>query len=213
MPTPYAPSLSESVSRAAATAALLLATAAAGAAPIVYGFDTTIVSANPTGNPAQSNTVRGTLTTDGTIGVLSAANILSWDLQLIDNLNATYNYTLTPSNSAVVVFSGSALSATPTGLFFDFDGTGEVGIQANDPGAFSGWRYFCFSTGVFACLRGETISPGYIFTDGAVLTGSDVPVGIVPLSPPVLPVPEPSMPALVGLGVLAAAARRQRLRG
>lgn len=197
----------------AAAFALLVAAPPSGAAPTVYGFDTTIVSANPTGNPAQSNTVRGTLTTDGTLGALTAANIVSWNLELIDNLDNSKNYTLTSSNSSLVVFTGTALSATATELLFDFDGFGEVGIQADDPGPFSGWRYFCFSTGVFACLEGETISPGYVFDDGAVLTGADAPVGVVRLTPPSGdPVPEPGTLALLALGALAAARSRRAAR-
>lgn len=200
----------------AAACVLMLGAATAMAAPVVYDFDTTIVSANPTGNPLQSNTVRGTITTDGTLGVLAAGNILSWHLDLIDNLDGSNNYTLTTANSALVVFTGTALSATATDLLFDFSSTGEVGIQANNPGAFSGWRYFCFSTGVFACLRGETITPGYVFDDGAVLTGAAAPVGVVPLAPPSNPgpgtVPEPATLALLALGALAAGARRPKAR-
>lgn len=215
MTTRHARPLSKAAARTTA-AALLLGAAAAMAAPIVYDFDTTIVSANPTGNPLQSNTVRGTITTDGTLGVLAAGNILSWNLDLIDNLDGSNNYTLTTANSALVVFTGTALSATATDLLFDFNSVGEVGIQANSPGHFSGWRYFCFSTGVFACLRGETIAPANVFTDGAVLTGAAAPVGVVPLAPPSSPdpgtVPEPATLALVGLAGLACARTRRTQR-
>ncbi len=209
--TPICPDRPRSRAAVAAAAwiALTLGSGVASAAPITYNFDTTIVSANPTGNPAQSNSILGTITTDGTLGVLAESNIVSWHLQLIDNLDSGNNYTLTTANSTVVVFLGDALSATATGLFFDFDGEGEVGIQANDPGPFSGWRYFCFSTGVFGCLAGETISPGYIFDSGTVLTGDDAPVGVVPLGPPNNSVPEPATLALAGLAIVAARARRR----
>jgi hypothetical protein len=156
-------------------------------ADITYAIDTTITSAYPTGNPLQSDTVDGSITTDGTIGVLAQADILSWNLDLIDNLNSANNLDLTNANSSIVTFSGSALTATAAELSFDYSGYGEFGIQENGF-AFSGYHYFCFSTGVFACAAGETIAPGDVFTDGVVATGAAAPVGVQPLSP----VPEPS---------------------
>ena len=101
----------------------------AHASNIIYTINTTITSANPTGNPLQSNTVVGSITTDGTIGVLPSGDILTWNLNLIDNLNAADNVDLTPANSTLVEDTGSALSATATGLSFNFSGTGEFLIQ------------------------------------------------------------------------------------
>src|SRR5580658_5431343 len=153
-------------------------------ADIVYAVDTTITSSNPTGNPLQTDTVSGSITTDGTIGVLAIGNIVSWNLDLIDDLNSANNIDLIPSNSTIPVFSGTALSASATALSFDYGGNGEFGIQANVPGPFSGYSYFCFSTGVFACLAGETIAPGDVFVDGVVATGAAEPVGNQPLNQP-----------------------------
>jgi hypothetical protein len=189
-----------------ALVAVSLASVPAHAANIVYAINTTITSANPTGNPLQSNTVVGSLTTDGTIGVLPSADILSWNLNLIDNLNAADDVDLTPSNSTLVEDTGSALSATATALSFNFSGSGEFLIQGTQFGAFSGFQYFCFSTGG-ACLAGETITPDEIDVDGAVLTGASAPVGtqpLAPLPPPPPPgvVPEPSTYGLVLTGLL-----------
>ena len=156
-----------------------LSSVGAGAS-VTYPVNTTITSANPTGNPLQSNTVSGSITTDGTLGALVASNILSWNLNLVDGLNSANNFNLTPANSTVVESIGGALSATATGLSFNFSGTGEFLIQANSPGAFSGSHYFCFSTGS-ACLAGETISPQFIDVDGVVATGTAEPVGTQPL--------------------------------
>ena len=177
-------------------------------ANISYSVDTTITSANPTGNPLQSDTVLGSITTDGTIGVIGASDVLGWNLQLIDNLNAANDYTLTPTNSALVEDVGSALTATSGGLFFNYGGTGEFLIQANSPGAYSGYRYFCFSTGVFACAAGESISPQYIFSDGVVATGSSAPVGNQPLDESATPEPSYLVPLLAMLGVCVAVRRK-----
>jgi hypothetical protein len=183
-----------------------LSSSVAHASPIVYTINTTITSANPTGNPLQSNTILGSITTDGTIGVLAAADITSWNLNLVDNLSASDDVTLTNANSTLVDIGGG-LSATATGLSFNFSSpsTAEFLIQGNHFGLDSGFQYFCFSTGD-ACLAGETITPFYISTDGAVLTGTAAPVGTQPLNPnPQTPgvVPEPSTYGLVLTGLLS----------
>jgi len=172
-------------------------------ADIIYEIDTTITSSDPTGNPLQTDTVDGSITTDGTIGVLGAANILSWNLDLIDGLNAANDVDLTNTNSEIITFSGSSLSATATGLFFNFSAAGEFGIQ-EDGFFFSGEHYFCFSTGSVNCLAGETITPGDVFTDGVVATGSAEPIGTQPLGPPST-VPEPTSVFLLSTLLLAVA--------
>jgi hypothetical protein len=167
-------------------------------ADIVYTVDTTISSTDPTGT-LQTDTVDGSITTDGTSGVLASSDILSWNLDLIDGLDSANDFDLTTSNSSLVEDTGSALSATATGLSFNYSGSGEFLIQANSPGAYSGSHYFCFSTGG-ACLAGETIAPLYIYTDGAVDTGTAAPVGSQPLNQSA--VPEPSSYGLLLTGLL-----------
>ena len=61
-----------------------------------------------------SGSAVGTITTDGTIGVLTPSNIVNWNLTLNDG---TKTGVLTPSNTTI---SGSGLSATPTNLLFDY---------------------------------------------------------------------------------------------
>jgi hypothetical protein len=180
-----------------------LSSSVAHASNITYTVNTTITSAIPTGNPLQSNTVLGSITTDGTIGVLATSDILSWNLNLIDNLNHANNFDLTTANSLVDEDTGGGLSATATELSFDFGATSaEFLIQVN-PGEFSGFNYFCFSTGG-ACFTGETITPSYIFGDGAVLApGATTTVGVQPLDQtPPSTVPEPSTYALVLTGLV-----------
>lgn len=52
----------------------------AASASIVYAVNTTATNAYPSGSPLQTDTVMGTITTDGQLSVLSASNILAWDL-------------------------------------------------------------------------------------------------------------------------------------
>lgn len=184
-----------------------LGSGTAHAASVVYNISTTITSGALTGNPLQTDSVVGTITTDGTIGVLAASDILSWNLNLVDQLTPANDSTLTNSNSSLVEDSGGALSANATQLLFDFSGSGEFLIQGTAHGAYSGWDYFCFSTGG-ACAAGETISPQYVFVDGVVLTGASTPVGQQPLGPaPSTSVPEPANGLLILTGIVGLATR------
>ena len=203
---------------------LVLSCAAALCGPVaahadtIYAIDVTITSNFPTGNPNQSDRVKGFITTDGTIGYLKTSNILDWDLQLIDNLKPANNVELTPSNSAIVLNSGTGLKADETGLAFDYSRGGAIfGIQGTPPefyGYGSGYSYFCFSayTDIYRCYAGETISPNYIYTDGVVTMGANVPVGLVPLgpAPDPSPVPEPSTLGLMITGGLSLCAYLKR---
>lgn len=172
-------------------------------ASTIYPINLTVTSSNPTGNPAQSDTLSGSITTDGTIGTLAPADILGWNLNLTDNLNSAYDFDLTTANSSLVEDTGNALSATASGLYFNFSGNGEFLIQANNPGSFSGYHYFCLSTGG-ACLAGESIVPDYIDVDGVVLTGSAAPIGQQPLNSGSA-TPEPAEYGLLSIGLLLSA--------
>jgi hypothetical protein len=60
----------------------------------------------------------GTIKTDSTIGVLQEANILDWDLVLTRN-----SETSSLQGGEQLDIIGPAVTATATGLFFDFDAT------------------------------------------------------------------------------------------
>lgn len=180
----------------------------AAEASIIYTVDQTITSAINTGNPAQTDSVVGTITTDGTIGVLHAINIVGWDLHLNDLTNPVYSYELTTTNSTIVLDLGSVLSGNATQLFFNFSGSGAFAFQANSPGPFSGYHYWCLNADNFACYVGESIAPDHVYVglpgdDLVVATGDQGPVGNLPLNPPASPpsVPEPATLALLSVGL------------
>ena len=70
------------------------------------------------------------ITTDGSVGVLQAANIQSFDLVFSGLGERAANYGYHPAVSAnpntPLIFAGTSLSATPTRLFFNFDSGGGV---------------------------------------------------------------------------------------
>ena len=82
-----------------AIAALLLGTTVgtqAHAAPTTYTVNETITGPlnGTAGNPSQTDSVIGTITTDGTIGILHASNIIGWNLNLVDVTHPSFSYDL-----------------------------------------------------------------------------------------------------------------------
>ena len=141
----------------------------------IYDFSQTLTTTVPfgysgnagLGNIIQTDTVVFSLTTDGTLGALAASNILSWNIELIDNLNSANDYDLTPGDSTL--YLGAGLSASPTELSFDYVSGGQFLIYANSTGLDSGYHYFCLSTDRGACWAGETIAPDYSLVDGVLV--------------------------------------------
>jgi hypothetical protein len=187
--------------------ALLLGTlggARAEASSITYTVDETISGPldGVVGNPTQTDSVVGSITTDGTIGVLHTLNLQSWNLDLRDVTNPANSIDLTQNNSLISVDIGSVLNATATGLFFNFSSYGAFGFQADSPGQYSGYHYWCLNAGWGGCLNGNSIAPGnvYAFNGGndlVVAAGTEGQVGNSPLNPSV---PEPSTWAMLILG-------------
>jgi hypothetical protein len=91
--------------------------------------------------------VTGTITTDGNIGTLSAADITSWNInETFDTIHVPTN--INPSNSTVSL-SGDALTATSTQLLFNFadTATSKLEFVSNNfpnPGGFN--VQFCDAT-------------------------------------------------------------------
>ena len=156
--------------------------------------------------------VNFSITTDGTVGVLGSANILSYIIELT-NLDGTF--TLTESNSARSIAGGS-LSATANDLLFDFGGATGTYALFQAPTIGSGDTFYCLQ--VSGCFD-PTGTPGeaveatndfsfpYVARQGVQVIGSVATPGAVP---------EPATWAmmLLGFGAVGAAlrqAKRQKL--
>jgi hypothetical protein len=134
----------------------------------VYQASTTPIVSSGEVSPL-SVTESGTITTDGTIGVLQTGDIVSWNLTLTDQYNPSYDVTLTPANSGIPGgIIGNALTASATALSFNYSDAGAAfAIQAFSPGFYSGYSYVCYQATTGGCAQGDTIVPNYYAVDGA----------------------------------------------
>jgi len=174
-----------------ALAAALLATSAA-ASPYVFSISKDGVTAS------------GSITTDGTLGVLSSQNILSAEVTVTNGITsqtiATSTFGYFGSASDVVGTIGG-LSATATSLTFDFDGSGKnfwIEGPTNGNGLFSGISWAgngtsCAYGGYGTCLYLNAVGPTVYETN----TGTQI---IATRTAPGAPGP------LAGAGLLAALA-------
>jgi len=90
----------------------------------------------------------GTITTDSTIGTLSAPNILDWQILLTTGVQT---FSLNgPSNSEYFV-EGAGLTATATGLFFNFGAADQSALIFENPVVGSGINFLCFNDTQGAC--------------------------------------------------------------
>ena len=91
-----------------------------------------------------SDAVSGTITTDVTLGFLQSSDVLSYNLQINDNPRPADDVDLTPTDSGIWIDTGNGLTASATGLSFDFSNAGAVFIiQGTTYGFSSGYQYFC----------------------------------------------------------------------
>ena len=157
--------------------------------------------------------VTGTITTDGTAGLLSNANFLAWNLNLQGN-GASFN--LTQSNSTVLdyvsgIFGANSADVTADthNIYFNFDGTdgGYLGFQTVP---YSGLNYWCNATVTqgFDCIAGgETVAPIYAFDPSTQFQGYSGNQIIASVG-----VPEPSTWAMMLIGVTGLGAMMRRRR-
>lgn len=166
-------------------AALCMFSAAAHASSFTY----TVSDNYPTFS------VLGTITTDNDMGLLRISDITDFKLTLSDG---TDYETLTPANTDHLVMLGNGLSATPTGLFFDFATPGNLlSFQS-----YAVTSFLCYKSSSSSCISnlpaGEVID-----LDGLIYNSSRG--GVEQIASGYANTPEPPTIVLLTLGLLGIA--------
>ena len=159
-----------------------------------------------------SSSAIGTVTTNSTTGTLHGSNILGWDIVITDGSGS--HELIGPGQSVSV--AGTSLTATNTGLFFDFSADESGGANPQ-------WLYFqtggtgefvCFNANQGACSGGDPSSvslntkPNNFNNTSSISENGNVEIA----QAAVAAVPEPSTWAMMILGFLGIGflARRRR---
>lgn len=189
-----------------ATACLLLVSAGSAAADITYVANRTV----------GEGTLDLSITTDGTLGVLTTANILDWSLVLDDGFTVrTLEGPGGLNNSQARVSDRPSLSATASDLLFDFDVVSDFLnpsafiiqiVNGGDGGVFE--PFWCIAYSSCVGQQTESFSP-----DGLTVQQSDrAGLFIVGSVNSVVPEPAAWVLAILGFAAAGTALRRQRAR-
>ena len=193
------PRLLASHSASFAAVAAMVVCVGALASPITYNVDQTV----------GTGSVTGTITTDGTSGILTAANISDWNLVITSSLTSNVKGPLSGNNSQLG-FLGTDLSATSTALTWNFLGSDSGYLLFVTPSIGSQGPFVCYSTASVTCggiNKAIALASEYNFADetNAVYSHAAV-IATTGASPP-SSTPEPSTLLLAGCGLLLSAAR------
>jgi hypothetical protein len=144
--------------------------------------------------------VTGFIRTDGTIGALVDANITDWNLVISTDPLHTLNLLgpLSGNNSQEGIF-GPGLSATATGLFYDFSLPPTDFVLIQNPVLFSGTNFICLN----GCAADVAIGVGD-FRAFADVTTAVTQIGSATPLPAALPL------FVSAAGVIGFAARRKK---
>jgi len=153
---------------------------------------------------AGGGSVTGTVTTDGTTGVLGAGDFLAWNLTLNGTGAST---TISSADLAHAVYvQGADVTATPSALYFNYSGVDD-GILLFQDNLFSGNTYWCNATSNGTCDQGVSIAP-QSFSDPSFVNVAAAGTQVIGVAPG--PVPGTGLAGLAALALAGLYARTRR---
>lgn len=171
------------------------------AGPITY-----VITNHP--NRQQGATVAGTITTDGTIGQITSANVLSWEFVLISSLGVAYHFASTDPNYFAGITPGFTIATEQTLTYHLPGGVGGAIFRLGGSNNGNTTGYYIDHIGGIRYLGFDP--------QGAPLWGSRsqaLEFEIASVQPAAIPEPGTLTLALAGLGGLTWVRLARRWRG
>src|ERR1019366_8771863 len=126
--------------------------------------------------------------TDGTIGLLTAANVIDWNLTLNDGTNTFVLTGPASGNNSHVFLTGSDATATASNLSFNLSGVA-YGYFLFQVSLGSGLHYYCDAKSAGVCSAGERVVPQTLATSQLTTPSGTVVIGTAAGVPTSAPVP------------------------
>lgn len=154
------------------------------------------------------------ITTDGTVGTLSTANVLDWTITVTDSFGSFTLFGPLSGGNSNLLLVGPGLSATATDLLYDFGSTGLALFQSPSNG--SGGPFYCVQSSSNCFDSGGFGGPAEALSSIACCAPGDLERmalrGNVVLASVRNAVPEPGTWAMMiaGFGLVGGAMRRRK---
>jgi hypothetical protein len=147
--------------------------------------------------------VTGSIQTDGNTGTLTLADITNWNLVLNDG-SRTFTLSSPPNANNADLLVGTSLTATASGLFFDFSTHNGSFVEFKNPATGSALNYLCLQDASGACSSNPSDFVIRVDPDSLIFASESGKVEIATA------VPEPASVALLLAGLAGLGFLRRR---